>query len=536
MMRPCVTASFRFSCRGATSYGSLMWQQAMAARARCSVKALVMTAFVAWSVWDTAAAIAPAEGRALTNDSNGTNNGSNQSTGSKNGAATNSATALSSPERLLRPLSIAEALDIALQQNSSILKSQDDLQAAHGLMVQTRAIALPKLNVNSQYSANEESAIDKLRTSSSSKGGTNLASFSELFDFADQRWSAEVRVVQSIYEGGRIRSGLRTARLIREQALLSHATVVADVIRDVQVAYYDALLAIQQIAVQEASVKLLQQELDETRRRYDAGTVPQFNVLRAEVELANARPRLIRARNAFRIAKANLAQLLGETVPPQIEDLPMQLTDKLDMALVDVRLSDALTEAFRNRTELGALRKSAALRQEDVANAKAGYKPSVQVFAGYAGKSSQFSSDLTEELHGWEAGAQLNWNVFDGFLTQGRIEQAQAQRRRAEEDITDTTRRIELEVRTAWSSYVEAREVLESQKKVQESAEEALRLAGARAGAGTATQLDVLNAQTALTEARTTQVQALHDFAVAKARLERAVGRKPKGDGNKGNE
>ena len=95
---------------------------------------------------------------------------------------------------------------------------------------------------------------------------------------------------------------------------------------------------------------------------------------------------------------------------------------------------------------------------------------------------------------------------------------------RAGIELDDTRRRIELEVRTAYSSFIEAREVLESQKKVLEEAEEALRLASARSEAGSGTQLDVLSAQTALTEARTTQVQALRDYAVARARLERATG------------
>ncbi len=423
--------------------------------------------------------------------------------------------------RLLRPLSVNEAADIALQQNSAILKSKADLEAAHGIIVQTRAIALPRINISSQYGANEESTIDRFQTKGG--GGTN-SFFAKAFDYADQRWSAGIRISQSIFEGGRIESARRTARLTREQAVLQHQTVVADTIRDVRVAYYAALMAAQQIMVQEASVKLLEQELFDTRRRHEAGTVPQFNVLRAEVEVANARPRLIRARNAHRVAKATLAQLLGETVPHDVEDLPLQLTDKLEATPVEVKLSDALKQSFENRTELGALRKAEKLRAENIVVAKAGNQPSVQIFAGYGTKSSSFSRDLTDELHGWEAGAQLSWNLFDGQLTEGRVKEAQALHRRALEDITDVTRRIELEVRTAWSAFVEAREVLESQKKVQESAEEALRLANARASAGSGTQLDVLNAQTALTEARTTQVQAAHDYAVARARLERAVG------------
>jgi outer membrane protein TolC len=85
-------------------------------------------------------------------------------------------------------------------------------------------------------------------------------------------------------------------------------------------------------------------------------------------------------------------------------------------------------------------------------------------------------------------------------------------------------RRIEQEVRTAYSSFIEAREVLDSQKKVVERAEESIRLADARYDAGSGTQLDVLDAQTSLTEARTTQVEAARDYLVARARLERAMG------------
>jgi len=118
----------------------------------------------------------------------------------------------------------------------------------------------------------------------------------------------------------------------------------------------------------------------------------------------------------------------------------------------------------------------------------------------------------------------LSWNIFDGFRTKGKVTEARALREKSKTELDDAARRIELEVRTAHSFFIEAREVLESQKKVQEQAEEALRLASARADAGTGTQLEVLDAQTALTEARTTQVQARHDYAVARARLERAIG------------
>jgi outer membrane protein TolC len=176
------------------------------------------------------------------------------------------------------------------------------------------------------------------------------------------------------------------------------------------------------------------------------------------------------------------------------------------------------------RPELAALRKAELLRKEGIATARSGYQPSLQAFGGYGWRSSQFSSDLSRDVAGWNAGVQLNWDIFDGFLTRGKVDEAASLYRKARYEVEDSARRIELEVRTAHSNFIEAREVLESQRKVVEQAEEALRLANARADAGTGTQLDVLSAQTALTEARSTQVQALRDYSVARARLERAVG------------
>ena len=143
---------------------------------------------------------------------------------------------------------------------------------------------------------------------------------------------------------------------------------------------------------------------------------------------------------------------------------------------------------------------------------------------GYDGHNSLLTPDLSVADHGWILGAQVTWNIFDGQRTHGRVVESTALYQRAGIDLDDTARRIELEVRTAHSSFLEADEVLKSQAKVVEEADEALRLARARSEAGTGTQLDVLSAQTALTEARSTQVQALHDYAVARARLERALG------------
>jgi outer membrane protein len=413
-----------------------------------------------------------------------------------------------------KALSLSDAINIALEKNYSIRKGRHDLEAAHGIAVQTRAIVWPKLRANGDYLATDQT-----------EDFPTPPGFPDINFDNDQRWSATLRLVQSIYEGGRITSGLRTARLTREQALLQHQAVIAEALLQVRTSYYDVLLGQQQISVEEASVALLEKELQDTRRRYEAGTVPQFNVLRAEVELANAQPRLIRARNTYRIAKNTLLHQLGQQIPTNVwENIPLELSDRLEPERLEVDLSSALARAVVQRPEIGALEKAEELRKEEMKSAKGGYKPSVQVFAGYGSRSSQFSDDLSRDVSGWHAGAQVSWDIFDGWLTKGKVRQARALHERARTEVEDTTRQIEFEVRTAHSSFIEAREVLESQRKVQEQAQESLRLANSRADAGTGTQLDVLNAQTALTAARTTQIQALRDYLVARARLLRAMG------------
>jgi outer membrane protein TolC len=428
-----------------------------------------------------------------------------------NGSAAEQTSVTNSAGWLTRPLSLANCLNIALEQNASILKAKNDLQSQYGVVVQTRAVALPHVTASGQYKDTDPHAIENIP-------GTSVP---------HENWNAGVQIVQTIYDGGRTIAALRAAGATKKQAIAQYETSEADALLSVRVAYYDILLAQEQITVHEASVKLLQKELEDQQQRYNAGTVPKFNVLRAEVAVANERPNLIQARNQYRIAKNNLSNLLGFNLPRDIwEDVPLNLTDTLETVPYDVNLPDAIQQALSKRSELIALQQAEELQKLNIVNARAGYQPTVSVFAGYNWYNAQFTPPvaLDHDINGWNAGAQVSWDLFDGLLTHGKVVQAKALYHRSQTDLADQSRQIELQVRTAYSDFIEAKEVLQSQEKVQEEAEEALREAEARASAGTGTQLDVLDAQTSLTQARATQVQAMHDYDTARARLERAIG------------
>ena len=375
------------------------------------------------------------------------------------------------PGWITQPLSIVDALNLTLKQNSGLVKARADLESSRGLVIQTRAVALPNVSASGKYTYTDPGAIQQFPFGNSTDSNGVPVKSTNSFTVPNQSWNAGIQIVQNIYTGGRLMSALRAAKLQKEQSMLQYQSAVEDALLATRVAYYDVLVAEQQITVNEASVALLTRELEDQQRRFDAGTVPRFNVLQAEVAMANARPPLINARNQYRVAKNNLCNLLGYNLPRNVwEDIPLNLTDKLDARPYETRLPEAIAQALERRTELQALQRTEGLQRENVINAKAGYKPTVQAFAGYTWQSSEFSTDLRREFDGWQVGGQLSWNIFDGMLTHGKVVQAKAELAHAKADVEDRARQIELEVRTDYSSFIEAREVLDSQQKVQEEA------------------------------------------------------------------
>src|ERR1035437_8966568 len=120
------------------------------------------------------------------------------------------------PGWITRPLSLADCLNIALQQNATILKAKNDLDAQYGLVVQTRAVALPQVQANGQYKDTDPNAIE------------NLPFPGETVTLPHENWNAGVQIVQSIYEGGKMVAALRTASVTKQQALAQYQTVIAD--------------------------------------------------------------------------------------------------------------------------------------------------------------------------------------------------------------------------------------------------------------------------------------------------------------------
>jgi TolC family type I secretion outer membrane protein len=418
-------------------------------------------------------------------------------------------------------LRLQDCIDLALRQNPTILKAREEIRRNQGVIVEVRAQAVPQVTASGSYEAIDRHAIDQFTFSGGS--GTNFVN--PLFKNQEQPWTATIQVSQLVYAGGRVKAALRAAKLSDQIAALGFQRAVADTILDVRKNFFEILLDTALVDVRQQSITLLEEQLRDAQSRFDVGAVPRFNVLRAEVELENAKPPLIRAQNDLRISKESLVKLLAIDASNQTNAFtPINFEGKLVYEHRDWELSTALEQALQHRPELLAADRQVDVARANVLVASSGYKPQASVFGNWGWHDSSFSDDISNTRDGWTLGANVSWALFDGMLTHGKVTQARAQLQEANLDYADTRRQVELEVRQAYSDYLQTLELIEAQKKTVEEAEESLRLAEARFRAGTGTQLDVLSAQTALTEARSNEIQALHDYNVAITTLERVTG------------
>jgi outer membrane protein TolC len=301
--------------------------------------------------------------------------------------------------------------------------------------------------------------------------------------------------------------------------------VINDALLDVRTKFYDVLLNQEKIKVQEQNLELLRQQYKDAKARYDAGSGAQFDLLRAEVALANGRPPLIEARNTYRISIEQLRQALGlVSITPASGQQSLNLAGSLDCTPTQFDLDSALAAASTSRPELLRYTRLQSSGEQNIKVAKADYWPTLNAVGAYELRKRTFSNDLESTLNGWFVGAQSSWAIFDGRATAGRVREARSQEEQARLTLLNEQLSVEVEVRQAYSSFEEAGELVAASAKTVEQAEEAVREAHVRYTAGTATELDVLQSQVDLTTARTNLIQANYSYDVAVATLRRAMG------------
>ena len=478
-----------------------------------------------------------------------------------------------------RNLTLDQAVEIALRRNPTVLAAEQEIERTRGQVIEVRAQALPQLTVNTSFQQEDRGLMQgassaqtagsttqstssqtgsQTTTASTAQGavttpvvttgttrivsppptssntssgaaatsGTSAATAANAAQsyVQNKTWAVTFQARQLLYSGGQVGAGIRIARLTEDQTIFKLRDVIDAVISTVRQQFYTVLVNKALISVQQEQVTLLQSQLQDQQNRFEAGTVPRFNVLQAEVALANAQPALIQARNNYHIAQLQLAKTLGaETRDLPARQEPFNLIGELTIPPVYTDLAHGLQLARERRAFLKAQRQNILIDVEAITVAAAGYKPTVSANAGYTIENDRTKKSLTESVNGWFFGVTGSWAIFDGFETYGKVKEAKARLNEARVNYEDSVQQVDLEVQQSWANLQQAKETIASQQKNIEQANEAVRLARERLAAGAGTQLDVLNSTVALAQARTTELQARLSYNTALAEFERVT-------------
>src|SRR6266478_6328327 len=470
-----------------------------------------------------------------------------------NGGEKMVATDSSAPRRF----TLNEAILTALQRNPTLLIAEQEIKRTQGVIIQIRAEILPHVNASGNFDWTDPNLIGArilggtATGTSTTPGSTATGAAASLVDSppsqvrdvagpalaarsstpsitniqeSDVSYSISVLGRQLIFNGTTWPS-IRGTFFQRDSAYFSFRNILDQLIATVKTQFYQIVVNRELIKVQEESVNLLDSQLKDQQNRFEAGTVPRFNVLQAEVAYYNQLPLLITAQNNLRISKLQLAKTLGLYFQPRRgENPPLEVLGEMPYIPRPINLADAVEMGKERRPFLKQARANVLNQLQQVRATAGQWLPTITTTGGAEWVSSPVNSSWHDISKGWLALVQGSLPIWDSGAIAGQVIQQRALFSETKITYDDDVRQVELEIQQAYSILQQNEELIKSQEKNVELADEALRLAKARLDAGAGVQLDVLNAQVQLLTAQSTRLQALFGYNSSLAEFDRATG------------
>ncbi len=397
-------------------------------------------------------------------------------------------------------LTLERCIETALVRHPSIVAAKSTANASESRTGQAKAGYYPSIDWTTSAS----------RTSVGPRETLGFKTGSALFN----SYSAGATLNQTIFDFGKTASQVRVGTFNHDSSLNDLENVAGQVILNVKQAYFGVLQAKRNRMVSEEAVGQFRLHLEQAKGFYEVGTKPKFDVTKAEVDLSNAKLNLIKAENAVRLAVANLNNAMGVPMAPEY-----MLEDTLSFQKYEITFENALARAYENRPDLKSTVARRQAAESSIELEKKGYFPVLTGTAGYNYAGNDFPLK-----RGWNIGATLTVPLFSGFLTKYRVDEAKANLDVLKANEESLRQVIFLEVQQAYLNLQEAEERIPTAELTVKQAEENFEIARGRYGAGVGNPIEVTDAEVALSNAKTAYIQALYDYKVAKATLEKAMG------------
>ncbi|MBI1788903.1 MAG: TolC family protein [Acidobacteria bacterium] len=417
-----------------------------------------------------------------------------------------------------QPLSLREAARLALARHPSIEAGEARVKAAESRIDQARSGLRPKVNYSESYlRGNNPVYVFSSLLTQRQFGEQNFQIGPLNRPDALNNFQSQLTVEQPIYDAGQVRQQTRSAQLGRglaqEDRRRTGMTLIAAVVRN----YHGAVLAQESLNVAREAVRSAEADLARAEAVRAAGMSTDADVLSIRVHLAAMREQEIRRGYDLSVARAALNEALGLPM-----DTPHELSTPLTLSAASAgTLAEYEDKAARERPEARQVRLAAELAETQSAAARSALKPQVGFRGALEADRQRF---VTRGGGNWLIAATLRWNLFNGLGDKARIEEASHALAGARAEQRQTEAGIRLQVRRADADRKGAGERIAVADAAVAMAEESLRITKNRYENGLNTVTDLLRNETALLEARTRRLAAIHDSRVATAALELAAG------------
>jgi TolC family type I secretion outer membrane protein len=405
-------------------------------------------------------------------------------------------------------LTLKRCIEIALNKQPSMLASLFTVGAYESRIGQAQSGYYPQVSLTGEYNR------VKSLSYSSSDSNTSSTTGNRSYD----QYNGTAGLTQMIYDFGKTPTQVNIAKLNLDASRSDLETTRATTVQNVKQSYYGLLKAQRNLEVARETITQYEQHLQQAKGFYEVGTKPKYDVTKAEVDLSNARLNLITVDNALKIARVTLNNSIGL---PDAADFNIE--DTLGRTRKDVTLKHAVVSALQNRPEVVATGRRVRAAEENINLAQKGYLP---VISGNASYSRGSMDEMSFKRDGWNAGISVTIPIFSGFLTHYQVKDAEATYNAAKANFDLLKQNVILEVQQAYLNLVAAADKIPTSELAQRQASENLEIANGRYAAGVGNPIEVTDAQVAYTNAKTTYIQALYDYNIAVANLERSMGLK----------
>jgi outer membrane protein len=409
------------------------------------------------------------------------------------------------------PLTLEESIKIAMERSLTLHSAEVGVAGSEFRRKEAITNFLPLWT--GQYSWTKYSYPAFIGNLGGSLTGVTQSSSSNVYNF-------NTALTQPLFTGGFNLANYRLAKLGVDLSKETLESAKRDLVLQVRVGYFIILRAEKFLAVAQQQVKQFEAQSEVTKAFFEVGIVAKNDVLLAEVNLANARQSLVKAENDVATAKASFNILLRREI-----HTPLEVVDILAHKAFPLTYQQSLEEALRQRPELKTSQLNIDQAKENVKIARSGFFPTISLAGVYSRSSDWWTTESGIESDRWTLQALATFTLWNWGNTAFKVEENKVKVTQAEDSKTQLIDSITLEVKDDYLNMQVAEKNVGVAEVAIAQAEENLRMNEERYKYQVATQTDVVNAVTLLAQARVNYYGALSDFNVAKAQLERAMGR-----------